>query len=55
VAFLRFHHRAPHLSSGLPVEKQKNPSRGQMVDSRLRQGWATEGSGSQFVALYEEF
>jgi len=25
VAFLRLHHRAPHLGSGLPIEKQKNP------------------------------
>lgn len=24
VAFLRMHHRAPHLGSGLPIEKQKN-------------------------------
>lgn len=25
MGFLRLHHRAPHLGSGLPIEKQKNP------------------------------
>lgn len=55
MAFLRLHHRAPHLRSGLPVEKQKNPSRGQMVDSRLRQGRASEGLGSEFTAAGEGF